>query len=314
MNTHFAVLGRQKKLSIYELTWVVNEGYNVQWSVVFFTIDDENKLKHLGGIKKRGRLFGDLEQLWEGLEIHSLEEWHGLVLWRQHIWLYEKIDFDKPVSGMEIGMMPSKLAHLLVNIWIAQIPVWDISKDITIRDPFVGFGTTGFIVNNMWHNFIWSDMNIVPFKTNKKWRLTIPLAQEDKHFTAFKHDMHDPLTQPFLEHVDVIVTEWRLGPVIKKNPYKLTRKYGQATAMEAFDRGITEIVNTYTDFIQNVFTTMPTVPVVMTVPHYTFMDEDTIWEKLEAKLTSIWADIEQVDIYARKKQKVARRVVIVKKR
>lgn len=34
----------------------------------------------------------------------------------QSISLYETIDFDKPVNSMQIGMMPSKLAHMMINI------------------------------------------------------------------------------------------------------------------------------------------------------------------------------------------------------
>ena len=34
----------------------------------------------------------------------------------QNINLYEEIDFEKPVNSMQIGMMPSKLAHTMINI------------------------------------------------------------------------------------------------------------------------------------------------------------------------------------------------------
>ena len=370
MHTHFAILWRHKKLSLAELTPLIQSEYEVVhgWVVILFNTSDENKLKRLGWIKKRGRLFWDLETVWEylnevalieparlalagtnddhvgmtlkkkykvrrfkrtelgksdrdikndGFEVHQLwDDRMWLVLWRQDISLYETIDFKKPVSGMEVGMMPSKLAHVLVNIWIGQIPTVEqnTTKDLTIWDPFVGFGTTWFIANHMWHHFIWSDINSAPLKANKKWRLTTSHAQSDLHFTVFKHDMHEELTQPFLKHVNVVVTEWRLWPVIKKNPYKLTRKYGQATAIEAFTRGVTDIVNIYTDFVQHVTTYIPGVPMVMTIPYYTFLDEDVLWERLSERFESLWVSVEQIDIYARKKQLVGRRVVVVKKR
>ena len=102
--------------------------------------------------------------------------------------------------------------------------------------------------------------------------------------------------------------------MIKKNPYKFTRKYGQATAIEAFQRGVADIVSIYTDLVQHAFAYMPKVSLVMTVPYYTFMDDDVVWEKLEERVVSLGADVEQIDIYARKKQLVGRRVVVVRKR
>ena len=75
--------------------------------------------------------------------------------------------------------------------------------------------------------------------------------------------------------------------MIKKNPYKLTRKYGQATAIEAFTRGVTEVVNIYTDMVQHVTTYIPGVPMVMTIPYYTFLDEDILWEKLSERFESL---------------------------
>jgi hypothetical protein len=53
----------------------------------------------------------------------------------QDIPLYETIDFDKPGRSMQMGMMPAKLAHLLINIGLQG------NKDknnILIWDPFVG--------------------------------------------------------------------------------------------------------------------------------------------------------------------------------
>jgi tRNA G10 N-methylase Trm11 len=55
----------------------------------------------------------------------------------QNISLYETIDFGKPSSGMTIGMMPAKLAHILVNIGVAQS--YKKAEEITVRDPFCGF-------------------------------------------------------------------------------------------------------------------------------------------------------------------------------
>ena len=41
---------------------------------------------------------------------------YGIVEQRQNIELYETIDFDKPGRSMQMGMMPSKLVHIMLNI------------------------------------------------------------------------------------------------------------------------------------------------------------------------------------------------------
>jgi tRNA G10 N-methylase Trm11 len=94
----------------------------------------------------------------EGSEIYVLPEHHpeykthiGLIQGYQQIDLYEAIDINKPLSGMTIGMMPSKLAHMLMNIALAQTP--DV-QDPTIFDPFCGFGTTNFIANALGYHTI----------------------------------------------------------------------------------------------------------------------------------------------------------------
>jgi len=52
------------------------------------------------------------------------------------------IDFGKPAHGMEVGMMPAKLAQMLVNIGIATLHAQSGDDVYTVYDPFCGFGTT----------------------------------------------------------------------------------------------------------------------------------------------------------------------------
>ena len=41
---------------------------------------------------------------------------YGVVERYQNIALYETIDFDKPARSMQMGMMPAKLTHIMINI------------------------------------------------------------------------------------------------------------------------------------------------------------------------------------------------------
>jgi len=53
----------------------------------------------------------------KGKEIINLENGlYGIVEQYQNIELYEAIDFGKPGRSMNMGMMPAKLAHIMINI------------------------------------------------------------------------------------------------------------------------------------------------------------------------------------------------------
>lgn len=68
-------------------------------------------------VREKGReyiLLGNYEELNEESEVIEVTGY-------QDIALYETIDFDKPVNSMSIGMMPSKLALMLINIGLSNI-------------------------------------------------------------------------------------------------------------------------------------------------------------------------------------------------
>lgn len=70
----------------------------------------------------------------------------GGVLGYQNIPLYELIDFGKPGRSMQMGMMPAKLTHTLINLARTQSSGESDSRPL-IRDPFCGSGTSGFLAN-----------------------------------------------------------------------------------------------------------------------------------------------------------------------
>jgi hypothetical protein len=77
-------------------------------------------LKRTAGIRryKLVDLFHtDREIKTKGKEIINLENGlYGVVEHYQDIELYEAIDFGKPGRSMQMGMMPAKLTHILINI------------------------------------------------------------------------------------------------------------------------------------------------------------------------------------------------------
>jgi len=72
------------------------------------------------------------------------KEQFGIVEGYQPIYLYEVVDFEKPARSMQMGMMPAKLTHIMLNICLSVIANSHVianetkQSEITVYDPFVG--------------------------------------------------------------------------------------------------------------------------------------------------------------------------------
>ena len=102
----------------------------------------------------------------------------------QQIRLYEVVDFEKPGRSMQMGMMPAKLTHLLLNIGLSLAG----EKQPLIYDPFVGSGTTGFLANYFGFNFLGSDLKLTFAEKNLPWWKESKWAQPNLTFEFFLHD------------------------------------------------------------------------------------------------------------------------------
>lgn len=258
-------------------------------------------LKKAYGVKRFkivDQISSDLEVKQEGKECLDLGGGSiGLVYWRQDIAHFEQIDFWKPASGMTVGMMPAKLAQMLVNIWVSNVATE--KQPLTVYDPFCGFGTTGFVANRVGCHFIWSDLVVTWAKENgKRWKEHI---STDVLFTVFKYDVTEPFAHPVLQKVDVVVSEWRLWPVVTGK----TRESELLTHAE-------KIKEIYTSFLTNIHAALPHVPVVITVPHYSRLP-DAIFPDIVTHAVTLWYGVQDLGVYSRKWQEVCRQVVVLKK-
>lgn len=84
--------------------------------------------------KQTDLLHTDIEVKNKGIELVRISHERGLVLGYQNIKLYEITDFEKPARSMQMGMMPAKLTHTMLNIALSFSK--NQSKP-TIYDPFV---------------------------------------------------------------------------------------------------------------------------------------------------------------------------------
>ncbi len=254
----------------------------------------------------------DVEIKESGTEVIEIDKnTYGIVNGYQNISLYETIDFHKPIWGMGIGMMPSKLALTLINIGIGQYETLTSStqnSQVTLRDPFCGFGTTNFLANHLWYNTIWSDINPTQAKQNRKRRSTLWTLQTLwTLWTFLKHDVTQPFKSPIFRHGNIIVSEGRLGHIV-------THK----TALNEVQLFSKEVETVYKSFFTNLTalkktdTNNKTMTVVITIP--TWLKHNlSISETIKDHITTLWRITRLIEQpYSREKQLVGRQVLIAR--
>lgn len=238
----------------------------------------------------------------KGKEIINLDNGkYGIVEQYQNIPLYESIDFEKPGRSMSMGMMPAKLTHILINIWIQATTIIQ-NEPITIYDPFCGSGTTNFLANILGYNTVGSDINITYAQKNLPWRQATPFYNQDTSIDFFTHDITKPIPNN-ISNWSIIITEGRLGPIITKrsNPDDVRKAQQQ-------------IQKLYTDFFTNIIKSDLFPTIICTIPRYIGYD-NTHEQLLQTTINSLGYDRKSIsEIYQREDQQVGRKICIVTKK
>ncbi len=259
----------------------------------------------------------EIKNKWK--EIINLENGlYGIVEQYQNIELYEDVDFGKPWRSMEMGMMPGKLAQIMVNIWLSNlIHNSDINiDDICIYDPFVWSGTTWFIANYLGYDFVGSDININYAEQNALWRKTSKFYTADKQFTIFNHDILSPRKHPQPKNIfgekipNLIVTEWRLGPIIKARMSESDIQSAQKEVMKLYEWFILQI--------HNLFLSQEQKPIIIcTIPIYpgdNYIESGLIKliGELKSTKTTDHRTLSSIpEIYQRENQHIGRKILII---
>ncbi|MDF1498274.1 MAG: DNA methyltransferase [Patescibacteria group bacterium] len=128
---------------------------------------------------------------------------------------YSRRDYDRPKKDSHTGMMPPKLAQIMINLA-------NIEEGKIIFDPFCGIGTIPqeALLND--YKVIGSDANekqvencIANLKwISKKYNIKYP------NYKIFQSDVGDIIRKISKNSIDAIVTESTLGPVYTKIPQK----------------------------------------------------------------------------------------------
>ncbi|MDD3661572.1 MAG: DNA methyltransferase [Candidatus Dojkabacteria bacterium] len=123
---------------------------------------------------------------------------------------FSKRDYDRPAVNKKKGMIPPKLARMMVNL--AGKP-----EGSTVWDPFCGSGTILMEALLLKQRAVGSDIDPVSIEETKKnleWTSN-EFWISHRQYSVFRHD----ITQGMPEELtfDCIVTEPYLGPVLRKS-------------------------------------------------------------------------------------------------
>ena len=127
----------------------------------------------------------------------------------QDISAYSFRDYKKPYRDATNGMLPPKLAQIMLNL---------AGKKSTVYDPFCGNGTVLLEALLMGLNAIGSDLNpdmVIASESNCNWlNEKFDIKNEYDVFYADAQFLSSKLNK----EVDAIVTEGYLGPPLEKSP------------------------------------------------------------------------------------------------
>lgn len=127
---------------------------------------------------------------------------------------FSKRDFGRPVRDMKSGVLPPKLARMMINIS-------QVSKNSVLLDPFCGSGTMLQEALQLgYRKIVGTDISVKAVKdskTNIKWyQQKFNTVEDDSEVTIKRVDATRLSSEIKKESVGGIVTEPYLGPTLSK--------------------------------------------------------------------------------------------------
>ena len=226
----------------------------------------------------------ELVLLPEGDDEESQSLWVGRTIAAQDVDAYTKRDIGKPVRDTTVGLLPPKLAQILLNMgaWVARgcvtpLPVPAVrprpaarGPQLTVFDPFCGTGVIPLECLMRGWNVLASDLMqkaVNGCEKNIEWlRKEFKILKKDTESLVWKQDA----TKPFvLKHLPgLVVTETTLGPALEDRPSQKS-----AAKMK------TELERLEAAFVENCARTLPGVPLVLTWPFWKIKNETIFLER-----------------------------------
>lgn len=269
----------------------------------------------------------------KGVEIFIVQRphelWVGKTIGIQDIDAYTHRDMEKPVRDTSVGLLPPKLAQIVLNLggWMAReaLPEEEKKKNAarkrkkkeiyTVCDPFCGTGVIPMeCLLRAWHVEASDSAGkaVTGTKKNLEWlRKERKILKKDVSENVIKHDATKAFS--FKTLPDIVVTETSLGPNLSKKPKK-----SEVNALKRDNEKLQAA------FLENAAATLPDVPIVCMWPFWRMGNENIRLEKIWAALEksgyeAVLPDgIEPEDperpslLYQRKDQFVGREIVMLK--
>jgi tRNA G10 N-methylase Trm11 len=221
--------------------------------------------------------------------------WIGRTVAAQDVDAYTLRDMGKPVRDTTTGLLPPKLAQVMLNLglWLLKTsnaqPATSNSRVqhkrqtantqrpiITVLDPFCGTGVIPLEALTRGWNVLASDVSLKAVngcRKNIEWlRKEMKILKKDVASEVWKQDAVKPFSLKQLP--DLIVTETTLGPGLTRPP--------SAAAAEKLRKQIAKVQE---GFLENAAHSLPGVPIVCTWPFWrlhggTLVRLTRLWEKI----------------------------------
>lgn len=182
-------------------------------------------------------IFNKLDQE-PNAEINLIQQEQGWLvvktIWIQDIRAYEVRDTSRPARFGKVGMLPPKLAQMMINFAVG-IESGYLPAGRQVLDPFCGMGTILQEGQLMGYNMFGSDIAqemIEASKRNLQWLAEHFNVSNDPKPIVFQHDATRPFGPKLSGKFDAIVTEPYLGPPLRSSspshPEELGNLYIQA--------------------------------------------------------------------------------------
>lgn len=222
----------------------------------------------------------------------------------QDIDAYSRRDQARPARDAKVGMLPPKLAQILINL-CGPLP-----KGSRILDPFCGTGVVLQEALLMGYHAYGTDLSermIEYTEKNLKWLRTAKIT-ETCNFRDTEISVGDATTFQWTQPINAVACESYLGQPMSQIPTSIKLKE-QKQACSAIILG----------FLKNLAPQIqPNTPVTIAIPAW--LREDSTYERLEilAFLEDLGYNVNNKSreglIYCREKQIVARDILILRKK
>lgn len=302
-------------LSIYPIS------HTNEKKLKYLLINIKKKLKAGGNTRFVNKNFQNLQSLQisnqklldetKGIEICLFFNQNKIVIAKtisvQDIPAYAKRDYEKPQRDAKSGMLPPKLAQIMLNLAAPFIK----DRESTIYDPFCGTGTILGEALLMGYNVIGSDKHqkaLEQANENLNWiKKEFPETQSS-NILLFQHSVLQNFPAYLKEEkISAVVTESFLGPPLLKKPDpELKQKIAR------------ELSNLHLNFFKNIAEIIqPQTPIVITFPLWQnsrYTEETNITSQIEKlgfkQINPLPHQINKALIYQRPNQIVGREIQI----